>query len=162
MQRHGLLIAWACSVAAAAAAALPAGWQRHVEPAAGFAIGVPPGFVVMAAPPPTRWAPVPRAVFHVAAAAQADAVRSGADLPALQLRLFDAAVPLAAWLQAQPAHDGATYRVQPDGAIEVCPATLLAPGCSVYRARGPRVVQLLPQGAAGEAVAASFEWLDQR
>ena len=149
----------ACWAAAAAATAQPAGWQRHAQPDGGFAIGVPPGFVVQAAPVTSRRAPVPRAVWFVAAAAQAEAVRAGADLPALQLRLFAIDRPLADWLKAQPANAGATVRAQADGAVEVCPATMLAPGCSLYRARGERAVQLLPQGDEGEAIAARFEWL---
>lgn len=163
MQHHGLLIAHVALLVAglAPAAAAPAGWPRHEEPQHGFSVGVPPGFVVQALPAPTRWQPAPQAVLGVMREAAAPAVREGADLPALQLRVFTIDRPLAAWLQAQPANAGATLRVQPDGAVQVCPAVMLAPGCSLYRARGAVAVQLLPLGDEGQAVAASFAWLSR-
>lgn len=143
--------------------------QAHLDREHGFGVQLPQGFVIR--PPDASKAsafkPAPVASFFIMNPAMAAGSLAGIEPPDLQLRIFHAAdqPSLQHWLIAAglaPGTGGAGIKAYRSGAVsglEVCPQTLIAPGCSVYVLGRGLVYQMTPGTLEGERILRSFSLL---
>jgi len=172
-RRHTLLTAmvWLAHAAAVGGGASPpptAGWTAFVDAAHGFRIEHPKGFVVRGQDVSgTPLQPVPKAAIFIMNPTMASGDLAGIEPPDLAVRVYraDGVASAAGWLAAAGrahAGEGAVtrpYRHRSVEGIEVCAATLLAPGCSIYVLGGGRMYQLTPISLEGEAMVKTFALL---
>jgi len=174
---EAVLVATAGLVPACAAGGGPAGSgrppvtgdRRHFTDASlGFRIGHPVGFVVRSQDVSRlAFQPRPLASIFFMNPTMAAGDLAGIEPPDLQLRVYRAegAPSLAAWLAAAgflPAGGRSAAKSVGRGGVdglEVCAATLVAPGCSIYVLGRGRVYQLTPISREGEAMIETFELL---
>lgn len=152
---------WAGGGAAAPDPAARPGWQVFADPAHGLRIGHPAGFVLRfqdaAALSAAR--PVPEVSILFMNPTMAAGALAGIEPPDLQLRVFRASrgQSLEQWLAAAGLSSGAKPYPRAGGSgVEVCAATLIAPGCSVFVAGAGRIFQLTPVSLEGRAMIDSF------
>lgn len=150
-----------------AAPADHAGWVVHRDPALGYRLLKPPGFVVRARDVAqfAAFDPRPVAAVDFMNPTNAAGELAGVEPPDLALRVFAVREPgsLESWLFATglARRDGATaprpYRAGRTPGLEVCLDVPIAPGCSVFFRSGSSVYQLAPLSVEGEAMVRSFE-----
>jgi hypothetical protein len=147
----------------------PAGWSRYVDRTHGFSVAYPRGFVARTQDV-SRFAafrPAPVASVFFMNPTMAAGALAGIEPPDLEVRVYraGATASLEPWLRSADllsAGDRAVARHHPGagvGALEVCRATMIAPGCSVYILHGHRVYQLTPISLEGQAMLDTFTLL---
>jgi len=144
----------------------PDGWLDHVDPAFGYTLLVPPGFV--ARPQDVdrlrMFTPTPVASTFFMNPTMAAGDLAGIEPPDLEVRIYSAGKTdsLESWLtRAGFAYGSSGTHVEPQRVgdlhgVQVCQSTMIAPGCSIYVLHGERVYQLTAISREGEAMAATF------
>ena len=174
---EALLVASAGLVPACAAGGGPSGsgqppvtrgWRQFTDVSLGFRIDHPADFVVRSqGVSRLAFQPRPLASIFFMNPTMAAGDLAGIEPPDLELRVYRAegASPLATWLAAAgflPAGGRIAAKSVGRGGVdglEVCAATLVAPGCSVYVLGRGHVYQMTPISREGEAMIETFELL---
>jgi hypothetical protein len=143
----------------------PAGWVTYINSAAGFSITYPKGFVVQPQDVSkfAQFTPTPVTSIFFMNPTMAAGALAGIEPPDLEVRVYraGAADSLRSWLVSAGFASVGSSAVQPYqnasvSGLEVCQATLIAPGCSVYVLHSGRVYQLTPMSREGEAMSETF------
>lgn len=144
----------------------PAGWSAYADPAYGFRLHVPDGYVVRRQDVARfrEFTPTPVSSTYVMNPTMAAGDLAGLEPPDLEVRVYATrqAGSLETWLtQAGFAFGNSGTHAQPHvvagmHGLKVCQSTMIAPGCSLYVLRGERVYQLTAMSAEGEAMAGTF------
>lgn len=144
----------------------PAGWSTYADPALGFAVVYPDGFVIGPADPArlSSLQPTPSQSIYFVDRATAESAFAGTDAPDLEVRVYETGpvTSLDTWLAGAGVitdGDGKTvspYQTATVSGLEVCESTMVFPPCSVFIAGSNQVFQLRSLTLEGETMAESF------
>jgi hypothetical protein len=159
---------WGMAVLAWMGLAIPprAQGSTYADPAFGFSLGYPKGFVVRPQNVSrlARFTPPPLAAIFFMNETMAAGALAGIEPPDLEVRVYRAAATdsLKRWLaavgfaSAESLALSRSFRNASVRGLKVCRATMIAPGCSVFVLRGDRVYQLTAISREGEAMVETF------
>ena len=144
----------------------PANWSTYTDPAYGFSIGYPDGFVVRQQDVAklARFTPTPLVSIFFMNPTMAAGELAGVEPPDLEARVYraDAADSLKTWLvsvgfaSSDSISTAKPFRNASVSGLEVCHSTMIAPGCSVFVLRSGRIYQLTAISKEGEAMIRTF------
>lgn len=145
---------------------LPANWSTYTDPAYGFSIAYPRGFVLQPQDVSklARFTPAPLASIFFMNPTMAAGGLAGIEPPDLEVRVYraEAVDSLKSWLVsvgfASPESRTAAWPLRTTSlkGLQVCQSTMIAPGCSFYVIHSDRVYQLTAISREGEAMIDTF------
>jgi hypothetical protein len=141
-------------------------WTVYIDASADFSIGHPDDFVLQPQDDSKlrQFRPTPVAAIFFMNPTMASGALAGIEPPDLQVRVYraEAGDSLRPWLRSagfssvSGAGADTPYRNSSVEGLEICQATMLGPGCSVYVLQSGWVYQLTPGSREGEAMMETF------